>query len=136
MTEKQSRFKDSLAQLLAVLESRATLLAFFFGLCFVAALLVLAIWFPQPPAFQYTVFRSMLALAAAGVAGIIPGMIRLTVKQGTAQLIQAGKQETLASLRFFFQIEHQASVPSKVCILDCNAVVRDVRPSALFIYRI
>ncbi len=82
--------EDRLAQLLAVLEARTKLLAFFFGLCFVAALLVLAVWFPQPTTFQYTVFRIVLALAAAGVAGVIPGMIRLKAQPGTALLIHAG----------------------------------------------
>jgi hypothetical protein len=82
--------EGNLAQLLAVLEDNTTLLAFFFGLCFVSVLLVLALCFPQPTAFQYMVFRITLALAAAGVAGIIPGMIRLTVKPGTALLIHAG----------------------------------------------
>ncbi|MCI5162514.1 MAG: DUF1566 domain-containing protein [Candidatus Electrothrix sp. AX5] len=82
--------EGELAQMLAVLEANTTLLAFLFGLCFVAALLVLAIWFPNPTAFQYTVFRITLALAAAGIAGVIPGMIRLTVHPGTALLIHAG----------------------------------------------
>lgn len=88
MPASPQKTEGNLAQLLAVLEANTTLLAFFFGLCFVAALLVLAIWFPQPTAFQYTVFR--ITLAAAGIAGIIPGMIRLTVKPGTALLIHAG----------------------------------------------
>uniref|UniRef100_UPI004055D4EA Lcl C-terminal domain-containing protein n=1 Tax=Candidatus Electronema sp. TaxID=2698783 RepID=UPI004055D4EA len=90
MPASPQKTEGNLVQLLAVLEANTTLLAFFFGLCFVAALLVLAIWFPQPTAFQYTVFRITLALAAAGIAGIIPGMIRLTVKPGTALLIHAG----------------------------------------------
>lgn len=82
--------EDRLAQLLATLEARSKLLAFFFGLCFVAVLLALAIWFPNPTPFQYTVFRITLALAAAGVAGVIPGMIRLKIQPGTALLIHAG----------------------------------------------
>jgi len=82
--------EGNFAQLLAVLESRTKLLAFFFGLCFVAALLVLAIWFPEPTSFQYTVFRITLALAASGVAGVIPSMIRLKVQPGAALLIYAG----------------------------------------------
>ncbi|WP_417912957.1 hypothetical protein [Candidatus Electronema sp. TJ] len=76
--------------MLAALEARTKLLAFFFGLCFVAALLVIAVWFPQPTPFQYVVFRSVLAVAAAGVAGVIPGMIRLKAQPGTALLIHAG----------------------------------------------
>ena len=82
--------EDRLAQLLAVLDAHTKLLAFFFGLCFVAALLVLAVWFSEPTPFQYTVFRIVLALAAAGVAGVIPGMIRLKAQPGAALLIHAG----------------------------------------------
>jgi hypothetical protein len=43
-----------------------TLLAFRFGL--VIVILVLAIALPSPTAFQYTVFRVVLALACSGVA--------------------------------------------------------------------
>lgn len=87
-TKAQS--EEGIARFLAALDAHTKLLAFFFGLCFVAALLVLAVWFPQPTAFQYTVFRIVLALAAAGVAGVIPGMIRLKAQPGTALLIHAG----------------------------------------------
>ncbi len=86
----QTQMDSRLVKILAVLEARTKLLAFFFGLCFVTALLVLAICLPDPTAFQYTVFRIVLALAAAGVAGVIPGMIRLKVQPGTALLIHAG----------------------------------------------
>jgi hypothetical protein len=72
------------------LEAHTKLLAFIFGLCFVGILLVLAVCFPQPTAFQYTVFRIALALAAAGVAGVIPGMIRLKFQPNTMLLIHAG----------------------------------------------
>uniref|UniRef100_UPI004055CC47 hypothetical protein n=1 Tax=Candidatus Electronema sp. TaxID=2698783 RepID=UPI004055CC47 len=87
-TKAQS--EEGIARFLAALDTHTKLLAFFFGLCFVAAVLVLAVWFPQPTAFQYTVFRIVLALAAAGVAGVIPGMIRLKAQPGAALLIHAG----------------------------------------------
>ncbi|UCG58469.1 MAG: hypothetical protein JSU70_02970 [Phycisphaerales bacterium] len=51
------------------------LVAFAFGVAFVIALLVLAIAFPDPTPFQYTVFRVVLSLAAAGVGAIIPGLL-------------------------------------------------------------
>ena len=41
---------------------------FAFGATFVTALLVRAVVFPEPTPFQYTVFRIVLALAAAGIA--------------------------------------------------------------------
>jgi len=53
--------------------------AFLFGVVFVIVLLTLAIFFPNPTAFQYTIFRSVLSLAAAGVAAMIPGFISLSV---------------------------------------------------------
>ncbi len=41
---------------------------FAFGATFVTALPVRAVVFPEPTPFQYTVFRIVLALAAAGIA--------------------------------------------------------------------
>ena len=42
-------------------------------------LIVLAIKFPNPTPFQYTVFRIVLALAAGGVAAMMPGFLTITV---------------------------------------------------------
>jgi hypothetical protein len=54
-------------------------LAFLFGIVFLIVLLTLAILVPNPTAFQYTIFRSVLALAAAGVAAMIPGFIAVSI---------------------------------------------------------
>ena len=54
-------------------------IAFTFGVVFVIVILGLAVWKPEPSAFQYTVFRIVLALAAAGVAAMLPGFIELEV---------------------------------------------------------
>ncbi|WP_417909569.1 hypothetical protein [Candidatus Electronema sp. PJ] len=70
MAKKQPE-RGRVAEFLAVLEAHTKLLAFFFGLCFAVIMLVLAVWFPKPTAFQYMVFRITLALAAAGVGGVI-----------------------------------------------------------------
>ena len=56
------------------------ILAYVFGVIFVATVLVLAIFFPNPTDFQYTVFRIVLALAAGGVAAVIPGFIDIKFK--------------------------------------------------------
>lgn len=53
------------------------LLAFLFGASLVVALLGIAFRTPNPTAFQFFVFRVVLALAAAGVAAIIPGLINV-----------------------------------------------------------
>jgi hypothetical protein len=54
-------------------------LAFIFGVGFVVVLLVLAPFFPRPSPFQYLVFRIVLALAAAGVAAMLPGFLHAQV---------------------------------------------------------
>jgi hypothetical protein len=58
---------------------------FAFGVAFVIVLLILAMFFPSPTDFQYFVFRTVLALAAAGVAALIPGLLDIDMP-----LIRAG----------------------------------------------
>jgi len=60
--------------------------AYLFGVAFVVVMLVIAVLFPRPTVFQVFVFRVVLALAAAGVAAMIPGF--LNVELGNA--IRAG----------------------------------------------
>ena len=55
--------------------------AFVFGVTFLGILVILAIGFPTPTPFQYTAFRIVLALAAAGVAGMIPGFLSIVVSR-------------------------------------------------------
>lgn len=56
------------------------ILAYVFGVIFVTTILVVAIFFPNPTDFQYTVFRIVLALAAGGVAAVVPGFIQVKFK--------------------------------------------------------
>jgi hypothetical protein len=56
--------------------------AYLFGVAFVVVMLMIAVLFPRPTVFQVFVFRVVLALAAAGVAAMIPGF--LNVELGTA----------------------------------------------------
>jgi hypothetical protein len=60
-------------------KSRERVAVFLFGVIFIVTLLVLAIKFPEPTAYQYQVFEVVLGLAAAGVAGMIPGFLEVTV---------------------------------------------------------
>ena len=55
------------------------ILAFVFGVVFVVVLLYAAFAVPNPTAFQYTVFRIVLALAAAGVAAMFSGFLNVEV---------------------------------------------------------
>jgi len=70
---------------------------FAFSVVFVVALLVLAIFFPTPTTFQYEVFKIVLALAAGGVALIIPGFLHLRVP-----FLRAGGPLAVFGVTYFF----------------------------------
>lgn len=53
--------------------------AFIFGILFIITLISLAILLPEPTSFQYTVFRVVLSLAAAGCTAMIPGFIQVDI---------------------------------------------------------
>lgn len=72
--------------------------AFAFGVVFVIALLVLALFVPNPTPFQYTVFRVVLALAAAGAAAMIPGFLQVTI----AEWLRAGGALAVFVIVFFY----------------------------------
>lgn len=81
---------QGLAAFLDTMGRHAWLLAFGFGLTFIITLLVLAVAFPASTPFQYFVFRVVLALAAAGAAGAIPGMTGPKLKPSTKFLLHVG----------------------------------------------
>lgn len=60
-------------------KSTEKLFTFVFGVIFVVVLLIIAIKFPEPTPFQYTIFRITLALAAAGVATMLTGFIDINI---------------------------------------------------------
>ena len=48
-----------------------------FGTAFLVFVAILAIFFPHPTQFQFLVFRTLLSLAAGGVASAIPGFLSI-----------------------------------------------------------
>jgi hypothetical protein len=54
-------------------------LAYGFGVAFIVVLLVIALFVPSPSPFQFFVLKVVLALAAAGVAAMIPGSIEFKI---------------------------------------------------------
>ena len=72
--------------------------AFSFGVVFVIVLLAMAIFFPNPTAFQYTIFRSVLSLAAAGVAAMIPGFITISI----SNWLRAGGALAVFAVVYFY----------------------------------
>jgi len=53
--------------------------AFTFGVVFVIVLLGFSAVIPRPTPFQYTVYRIVLALSAAGVAATVPGFLNVSL---------------------------------------------------------
>ncbi len=79
-------------------KSSERLLAFAFGVVFVIVLLILASAVPHPTPFQYTVFRIVLALAAGGVAAMIPGFITIDIPK----VLRAGGALAVFVIVYFY----------------------------------
>src|SRR5205807_1504792 len=60
--------------------------------------LALTVFIPNPTTSQYTVFRIVLALAAAGVAALIPGLLEVEVSPA----VRAGGAIAVFAIAFFF----------------------------------
>lgn len=107
------------------------IIAFIFGVTFIVTLIVLAIAFPKPTSFQYGTFRIILALAAAGVAAMIPGFISLEVNPTVGLLIRAGGALAVFVIVFFFNPAQRAvqdsepSQPLDQVAAVCYRLVRD-----------
>lgn len=76
--------------------------AFVFGCTFVCALLVLALLIPNPTPFQYQTFRIVMALAAAGVAAMIPGFLKVEIHPTVKVIIRAGGALGVFVVVYFF----------------------------------
>lgn len=97
------------SSLLHSLLSWEKLLAFGFGVILIAAFMVLALKFPTPTTFQYTIFRIIMALAAAGIGAIIPGFIEVEVQKW----LRAGGAMALFVVVYFFCPAQLVSNPSQ-----------------------
>lgn len=72
--------------------------AFVFGVIFTVIMLAIAIAHPYPTDFQVFVFRVILALAAGGVAAMLPGFLNVTVPN----LVRTGGALAGFAMVFFF----------------------------------
>lgn len=75
----------------------AMISAFAFGVVFLTAIFVTALFKPNPTAFQYNIFRIMISLAAAGVGAILPGFLDVRFRQA----IRAGGALALFLVVYF-----------------------------------
>ena len=76
---------------------------FVFGVSFFIVLLVFTVIIPDPTPAQYATFKTILAIAAAGVAGILTGFIHV---EGTFQkcALRAGGALAVFVIVFFFTV--------------------------------
>jgi hypothetical protein len=89
------------------------ILAFVFGVIFVTALLALVIFIPNPTLPQFEVIRVILALAAGGVAAMIPGFLNLKLGLGTNLALRAGGALAVFAIVYFYSPAHWASSPGQ-----------------------
>ena len=92
-------------------------LAFAFGVVFLGIILCIAFIVPNPTVFQYQVFRITLALAAGGVAAMIPGILNVRLPN----FLTAGGALALFVVVYFYSpaqiaIQTLRSDPSKLAI--------------------
>ena len=88
-----------------------------FGMVFLITMILLAIRFPNPTPFQYMTFRVILALAAAGIAPFIPGLLEVQVSTA----VKAGGAIGIFVIIYFFSPAKLVTSGSSV---DLPALVR------------
>src|SRR5258705_7000157 len=72
--------------------------AMWLGIGLTVTILLLVIFIPCPSASQYFVFRIIIALAAAGLAAVIPGIFKVNLTNG----VTAGGAMGIFAVVFFF----------------------------------
>ena len=77
-------------------------LAFAFGVIFLAAILAIAVLLPNPTPQQFMIFRIVIAVAAAGVAAVIPGLLAVNLSAGKKLAIRAGGALAVLVIVYFF----------------------------------
>jgi|688.fasta_scaffold480969_1 hypothetical protein len=53
--------------------------AYITAIVFIACILIIAIFIPNPSSFQYTIFRIITSLAAAGFIAFVPGFLEVKI---------------------------------------------------------
>jgi VIT1/CCC1 family predicted Fe2+/Mn2+ transporter len=99
VNEKQILISNALSHRTARLN---TLLAFIFGVVFIATILTLVVFIPKPTPIQYHFFAVVMALAAGGVATVMSGMIDVRAKLGKRLAIGATGALGVLVIVYFF----------------------------------
>jgi hypothetical protein len=89
-------------------------LAFAFGVVFIAIILAIAVLIPEPTSFQFNIFKTVLALAGAGVAAVIPGILNVKI----STWITAGGALAVFVVLFFYS-------PASLAVKDISVLPKD-----------
>lgn len=73
-----------------------------FGFIALIALFAVAIFFPHPGPLLVTIARVTLALACAGIAAVIPGLLTIELRPTVANIVRAGGALAVFVLVYFF----------------------------------
>lgn len=84
------------------MKKKQIVIAFIFGTIFCVALIFWSILQPTPSPAQYVVFRTILALSAAGVAAMVPGFINVDLNTKKNLIIRASGALAVFVIVFFF----------------------------------
>jgi hypothetical protein len=84
--------------------------AFVFGVVFLAVMLAIALFRPDPTPFQYLVFRTTLAVAVGGVVAMIPGFLEARV----GKAVRSGGAVAAFIIVFFFSPAKLVATPTPV----------------------
>jgi hypothetical protein len=95
------------------------LLAFIFGVVFVSVILIIAFNKPDPTDFQYTVFRTVLAMSCAGIGAVIPGFIEVRVSKF---IVAGGALAVFVIVYFWNPALQEATKKAAVSSPPINAV--------------
>lgn len=71
-------------------QSKEKIAVFTFGVIFISTILVLVLLNPTPSAAQFFVFRLIMALSAAGIGALLPGLLRLDISLPFQGGVRAG----------------------------------------------
>jgi hypothetical protein len=87
-------------------QTASVVFAFIFGVVFVAALLAYAVFVPNPTIQQFEIVRIILALAAGGVAAMIPGFLNLQMAPSAHLTLRAGGALAVFAIVYFYSPAH------------------------------
>lgn len=63
---------------------------FIFGVVFMATILILSVWIPEPTKSQFFTFKLVISLAAAGIGALLPGFVEFKTKILPLGTLRAG----------------------------------------------